>query len=217
MAHLYTGGLHLGKPSAHLNTTNDLPFVVMRLGDIGGAAIHLNTTGEARDLMGAAFRAWRLLNPDGPLDALISELLDEPDRAKIRARIREQKAAEKPCRTPALHRTKRCMCYTITWTDTAAAEQAAQDREQHAAPDTAQPVGEVPPELVFKWQEGTSDAVAEQFAAPDEAQPADLPEPAADATGCPECGAVGLPRHEDGTCRNAAGCRERQAAKASAR
>jgi hypothetical protein len=41
--------------------------------------------------------------------------------------------------------------------------------------------------------------------------------PPDDGTGCPECGAVSLPRREDGTCWNQEGCRERQAAKAGAR
>ena len=52
---------------------------------------------------------------------------------------------------------------------------------------------------------------------PGAAQPEDIPVLLDRATGCPECGAVGLPRREDGTCWNAAGCRERQAAKAGAR
>ena len=57
------------------------------------------------------------------------------------------------------------------------------------------------------------DTAAHRALVNDTAQPDDIP----DATGCPECGAVGLPRREDGTCWNAAGCRERQAAKAGAR
>jgi hypothetical protein len=52
-----------------------------------------------------------------------------------------------------------------------------------------------------------------QDAAPDAAQPEDIP----DATGCPECGAVGLTRREDGTCWNRVRCAERQAAKAGAK
>ena len=57
------------------------------------------------------------------------------------------------------------------------------------------------------------DTAAHRALVNDTAQPDDIP----DATGCPECGAVGLPRREDGTCWNAAGCHERQAAKAGAR
>ena len=52
---------------------------------------------------------------------------------------------------------------------------------------------------------------------PGTAQPEDIPVLLDRATGCPECGAAGLPRREDGTCWNAAGCHERQAAKAGAR
>lgn len=46
------------------------------------------------------------------------------------AKPQRQPAPGPACSTPALHATERCMCAGITRTDTAAAEQAAADRQQ---------------------------------------------------------------------------------------
>jgi hypothetical protein len=41
------------------------------------------------------------------------------------------------------------------------------------------------------------------------------PQPGDDKTACPECGAAGLPRRDDGTCWNRDGCKDRQAAQSA--
>ena len=166
-AELYIHSRPLGKPQVYLHPDGYIALTWYGENYRSTHSIHVHEASEARANAQAWFQAWRLLNPDGPLDTLIAELLDEPHLAAILARAREEEA-----------------------------------RGSDVQPDPY--IDAMAAEHVREYEPGT-------------AQPEDIPVLLDRATGCPECGAVGLPRREDGTCWNAAGCHERQAAKAGAR
>jgi hypothetical protein len=226
-AYLYCNKKLEAKPTAHLNDENDAPFAIVSLDAAwSGTYIRVHSADVALTYMQAFFKAWRLLNPDGPLDALMAELLDEPDLAKIRARILEEEApgcgAEHAMPGGSVRCTKleghdgQHLAGGSTGEVYATWPQDVQVCFWCGIEGTGMRQISVVPEGL-RWECADAETCRHgnaAFAAPDTAQPEDIPD---DGTGCPECGVTDLPRREDGRCRNGAGCRERQAAKASAR
>lgn len=97
-AHL-DSGISITDPVARLNAYNPgQPFAVIDVAE--DTYLRYRSAADVLPMLRAHLKAWRLLNPDGPLDALMSELLDEPDLAKILAAAHAAPDTAQPEDTP---------------------------------------------------------------------------------------------------------------------